>query len=87
MEEVELIKMYFKRCINDRFVFWSFHFSFEQFIICLNNLHSSVKFASEKAETMVNERGKFSLTCESFLTSKLRSMITSVYYKTFTYQK
>ena len=53
---IELIKMYFKRCINDGFLFWPFHFSFEQFLIFLNNLHSSLKFTLEKAETMVTER-------------------------------
>lgn len=56
MEAAELIKIYFKGCINDGFHLSQF--SFKHFIICSNNLHLSKKFTFEKAESLVSEREK-----------------------------
>ena len=88
MKEIELIKMYFKRCINNRSIFWPFHSSFEHFIIYLNELKSINKiYIWKDTETTVNEKEKIFqelnfLDVWVIFNKQTRTMIADVYYKT-----
>ena len=52
-EECLLIKEFFKRYMDDGFIFWPKHLDFSSFSICLNNLHSAIKYTLEKAKVIV----------------------------------
>ena len=88
MKEIELIKMYFKRCINNRSIFWPFHFSFEHLLIYLNKLKFINKiYIWKDTETMVNEREKIFqelnfLNVWVIFNKQAKTMIADVYDKT-----
>ena len=52
-EECLLIKEFFKRCMDDGFIFWPKHLEFSSFSICLNNLDPAIKYTFEKAKVIV----------------------------------
>ena len=52
-EECLLIKEFFKRYMDDGFIFWPKHLDFNSFSICLNNLHPAIKYTFEKAKVIV----------------------------------
>ena len=39
--------------MDDSFIFWSKHLDFNDFSICLNNLHPAIKHTFEKAKIIV----------------------------------
>lgn len=87
MEKIKLIKIYLKKCINNGFLFWPFHFSFEQFIIYLNKLEFINKIYIWKGRNYGNWKAK-SLSrikfpwCINFFNKQTRTMISYVCYKT-----
>ena len=52
-EECLLIKEFFKRYMDDGFIFWPKHLDFNSFTICLNDLHPAMKHTFEKAKVIV----------------------------------
>ena len=52
-EECLLIKEFFKRYMDDGFIFWPKHLDFNSFSICLNDLHPAMKHTFEKAKVIV----------------------------------
>ena len=46
--ECKLIMELLKRYMDDGFIFWPLKLNFENFKICLNNMHPSIKFTFEK---------------------------------------
>ena len=47
-EECLLIKEFFKRYMDDGFIFWPKDLNFNSFSICLNNLHPAISTHSKK---------------------------------------
>ena len=47
-EECLLIKEFFKRYMDDGFIFWPKHLFFNDFSIYLNNLHAEINTHSKK---------------------------------------
>ena len=53
-EECLLIKLFFKRYMDDGFIFWQKYVDFNNnFSICLNHLHPEIKYTFEKAKLIV----------------------------------
>ena len=77
---MELLKHY----MDDDFIFWPSKLNFQNFKTCLNNIHSSIKFAFEKPE-IIDENVK-KVQVLKFLDVKLilhedNSVETEIYYK------
>ena len=51
-EECLLIKEFFKRFMDDGFIFWPKYLDFNGFSICLKNLHPVIKYTFEKAKVI-----------------------------------
>ena len=56
--ECKLILELLKRYMDDGFIFWSLKLNFENFKICLNNMHPSIKFMFEKPEIIYENEKK-----------------------------
>ena len=52
-EECLLIEDFFKRYVDDAFIFSPKYLDFNSFSICLNNLHPAIKCTFEKAKVIV----------------------------------
>ena len=52
-EECLLITEFFKRYMDDGFIFWPKLLDFNSFPICLNNLNPAIKYTFEKAKVVV----------------------------------
>lgn len=52
--DINLIVKIFLRYIDDGFLPWPNHLNFEEFFLCLNNLHPAIKFTYEKAVIVNN---------------------------------
>ena len=83
-EECLLIKEFFKRYMDDGFIFWPKHLDFNSFSICLNNLHPAIKYTFEKAKVIVEN----SESCQvinfldvSVILHSDRTIETDIYYK------
>ena len=49
----KLIKEFFKKYLDDSFIFWPKHLDFNSFSTCLNNLPPAIKYTFEKAKVIV----------------------------------
>ena len=58
-EEIQIIKQVFKRYMDDWFLLWPAMLNFDNFMVYLNYLHSSINYTYEKAK--VTRAGKGSL--------------------------
>ena len=67
-EECLLIKEFFKRYMDDGFIFWPKHLDFNSFSICLNNLHPAIKYTFEKAKVIVENSSDKLPRCISYTT-------------------
>ena len=83
-EECLLIKEFFKRYMDDGFIFWPKHLFFNDFSIYLNNLHAEIKYTFEKAKVIFEN----SESCQGINFSDVlitlhsdRTIETEIYYK------
>ena len=53
IRDSRVIKEFFKRYMDDGFVFWPKHLDFNSFPICSNNLHPAIKYTVQKAKVLV----------------------------------
>ena len=83
-EEPLLIKEFFKRYMDDGFIFWRKHLDFNSFSICLNNLHPAIKYTFEKAKVIV-ENSEYCQVINFLYVSVIlhsdRTIETDIYYK------
>ena len=47
-EEIEIMRKVFRRYMDDGLTLWQTMSSFDSFMVCLNNLHPSINYTSEK---------------------------------------
>ena len=83
-EECLLIKEFFKRYMDGGFIFCSKYLDFNSFSICLNNLHTAMKYTFEKAKGIVRNSEYFQVI--NFLDVSVilhsdRTFATERYYK------
>ena len=83
-EECLLIKEFFKRHMDDGYIFWPKHLNFNSFSICLNNLYPGIRYTFEKAKAIVQN----SKSCQvikfldvSVILHPDRTIETGIYYK------
>ena len=84
-EEIKGIKEVFKRYMDDGFLLWPENLNFNNFMICLNNLHPSIKYTFEKDKIMRDENGN-TVQILNFLNINVilndkNELSTDVYYK------
>ena len=84
-EEIQIIKKVFRRYMDDRFLLRPAMLNFDNFMVCLNNLHPSISYTYEKTKVTRDEKGnlvqilKFS-NVNAILNSE-SEISTEVYYK------
>ena len=82
--ECNLITELLNRYMDDGFIFWPLKLNFENFKICLNNMHPSINFTFEEPEIYYINQNKVQTL--SFLDIKIilhedNSVETDIYYK------
>ena len=84
IEECLLIKEFFKRYMDDGYIFWPKHLDFNSFSICLNNLYPEIRYTFKKAKVTVHN----SESCQvikfldvSVILHPDRTIETGIYYK------
>ena len=83
-EECLLIKELFKRYMDGGFIFCSKYLDFNSFSICLNNLHTAMKYIFEKAKVIVQNSEYFQVIKfldVSVILHSDRTFATERYYK------
>ena len=83
-EECLLIKEFFKRYMDDGFIFWPKHLDFNSFSFYLNNLHPAIKYTFKKAKVIVENSESCQLI--NFLDVSVilhfqSTIETNIYYK------
>ena len=58
-EEIQIMKKVFRQHMDDEFLLWPAMLNFDNFMVCLNNLHPSINYTYEKAKVTKDEKRKF----------------------------
>ena len=71
--------------MDDGFLLWPVMLNLDSFMVCLNNLHQSINYTSEKAEATRDEKGNLvqilNLLDVNVILHNKNEISTGVYYK------
>ena len=58
-EEIKIIEEVFKQRIEDEFLLWLVILNFDNFIICLNNLHILITYTKKQSLRKMKKKAQF----------------------------